>query len=456
VIVVGAGVSGIGAACYLQANGIPYQILEASDDVGGIWRSHRWHGARCDSDFIKYAFSFAPDLPPQCHQGADYIHQYLRDVAQRFELAPHIHFDTLVTQAEFDSERKRWRVHTNRGCYEARFLLNGNGYFSRPHVPAIRGRERFAGRVVHTAELDRDAVFENEAVVLVGSGSTAICCAPELARVSGSLALVQRSPSYIYEIDDDRVNPITRMCQALYRRGIRFPVKLLRYYLQCKDDVIFIAFRRFPRFWRGFFKRHWIGTVGERDFARHFSPRYDPWRQRPTFAIGLKDQLRHGSIVFYTGQIDHFDESSMVLDDGTRLPCDVCVLATGFELDVVKFGLYVERERIAVGGLNFYKRVLLGGVPNYFHPFGTVHSAWTQSLEPGIRLAVRIMHYMRRHDWREVSVPRKDIEATPAILPNYIKRALDDLPRAYGTCELPSLDNLFSYGLRARDFKFVR
>ncbi|MCZ6894273.1 MAG: hypothetical protein O7H40_09530, partial [Gammaproteobacteria bacterium] len=305
-------------------------------------------------------------------------------------------------------------------------------------------------------ELDRDAVFENEAVVLVGSGSTAICCAPELARVSGSLALVQRSPSYIYEIDDDRVNPVTRVCQALYRRGIRFPVKLLRYYLQCKDDVIFIAFRRFPRFWRWFFKRHWIGTVGERDFARHFRPRYDPWRQRPTFAIGLKDQLRHGRIVFYTGQIDHFDESSMVLDDGTRIPCDVCVLATGFDLDVVKFGLYVDRERIAVSGLNFYKRLLLGGVPNYFHPFGTVHSAWTQSLEPGIRLAVRIMHYMRRHDWREVSVPRKDIEATPAILPNYIKRALDDMPRAYGTFELPSLDNLFSYGLRARDFKFVR
>jgi len=454
VIIVGAGVTGICAGRYLGARGIPYTILEASSDLGGVWRSHRWHGARCDSDFIKYSFSFKPDLSAHCHPDSTQIHDYLRSVAAEFGVVPRVRFDTRVTKAVFDPDEKLWTVHTSRGCHRARFLVNGNGYFAAPHVPQFVGAERFTGEMIHTMDLDQARTFTDQNVVLVGSGSTAICCAPELARVSKSLVLLQRSPSYIYEIDDDRVGTATRACQALYRLGFRFPVRLLRYALQCKDDFIFVAFRRFPRFWRWYFKRHWIKAVGRTAYERHLRPRYDPWRERPTFAMGLKAQLRSGRIVIKTGEIARFTQNTIVLADGEEIRCDACVLATGFDVDVLKFDLYVGTRRVDIGGLNFYKRIMLGSVPNYFHPFGTVHSAWTQSLEPGIRYMLKILSYMARHRLRSVTVERIEVDSAPAITPNYIVRCLARLPRAYGMRELPSIDNLLAYRFDAGDFRF--
>ena len=202
VIVIGAGITGIGAAYYLRKNGLSYVVLEANEDLGGIWHTQRWHGARCDSDFVKYSFSFRPHVSPQCLQSREEIHRYLRAVADEFEIFDRIRFGTRVLNAEFDSEDQCWRVHTNRGTFTSRFLINGNGYFSEPYVPQFPGREQFAGEMIHTFQLDDRRTFEGKDVVLVGSGSTAICCAPELSRVSGSLTLLQRSPTYIYEIDN--------------------------------------------------------------------------------------------------------------------------------------------------------------------------------------------------------------------------------------------------------------
>ena len=453
VLVIGAGVTGIGAAYHLQANGLAYRILEATGNVGGVWARHRWHGARCDSDFIKYSFSFKPHLSPQCLQRSDQIRRYLHEVATEFGILPRIRFRTRVEKAVFDEDRKEWIVQTSRGRFVAQFLVNGNGYWAEPHVPAFAQADRFRGEILHTADLDRGRTFPNRNVVLVGSGSTAICCAPELARVSKSLVLLQRSPSYIYETTD-RADALTLGCQALYRLGIRFPVKLLRYYLQCKDDAIFVGFRKFPRVARWIFRRHWLARVEPETLLRHFTPRYDPWQERPSLSIGLGDALRSGRIAIRTGEISRFTESSIVLADGEEIPCNTCVLATGLRLDLLKFDLYIGTAKRSLAGLNFYKRIMLGGVPNYFHPFGTVHSAWTQSLEPAIRLAIRIMSYMKKNDLRAVAVERKEVDFTPAIMPGYMKRHLQELPKPYGTFELPAIDNLVSYRFDPRAYRF--
>jgi cation diffusion facilitator CzcD-associated flavoprotein CzcO len=274
-IIIGAGITGIGAAYYLGKNAIPYIVLEASDDVGGVWHTQRWHGARCDSDFVKYSFSFRPYVSPHClHSRAD-IHRYLRGVAEEFGIVARTRFGTRVTSASFDSRRGLWTVETDRGTFTSRFLLNGNGYFSDPHVPDFPHASDFAGEIIHTFDLDAARRFDGKDVVLVGSGSTAICCAPELARVSGSLTMLQRSPSYVYEIDN-RATPFMRLCQSLYRLGLDFPIKLLRGYLQVRDDVIFVGFRAFPAFARWFFRRHWLDTVDPAELRRNFTPRYRP------------------------------------------------------------------------------------------------------------------------------------------------------------------------------------
>lgn len=454
VIIIGAGITGIGAAYHLRTAGIAYTILEAKADVGGVWNTHRWHGARCDSDFIKYSFSFKPFLSSQCLQGREQIQEYLRGVAKEFSILENIRFGTRVTRAVFDSGRQLWTVHTTRGRFTARFLLNGNGYFSdEPHLPEFKDAGRFKGEIIHTSHLDAGRTFAGKKVVLVGSGATAICCAPELARVCGSLVLLQRSPSYIYETDN-RAGLLIECCQALYRRGVRFPVRWLRHYLQLRDDLIFVGFRRFPALARWFFRRHWREAVGDDALRRDFTPRYNPWEQRIAVAIGLKEKIRSGEISVKTAQIERFTESSIVLAGGEEIECDACILATGLNLRFFSFELYVGGRKVALERINLHKGVMVGGVPNYFHPMGSWHSAWTQRLEPVTQLAIRIIAHMKERGLGAVSVPRTELEPRPGITPNYVMRCLDTMPRLEGTTDLPSIDNLFAARFDPRGFDF--
>lgn len=454
VIVVGAGITGIGASYYLGAHNIRHAVLEAGSNLGGVWNTHRWHGARCDSDFIKYSFSFKPFLSSQCLQGREQIHQYLRSVAMEFSILENIRFNTRVAKAAFDVGARRWTVHTDQGVFTARFLINGNGYFSeQPYVPAFKGTTRFRGEIIHTSHLDGNRTFADKNVVLVGSGATAICCAPELARVSKSLVLLQRSPSYIYEIDN-KVGALTLFCQRLYELGLCFPVSLLRACLQLKDDLVFVGFRMFPGAARWFFRKHWLTAVGKDALRDHFSPRYNPWEQRIAVAVGLKAKLQKGEISIKTAEIDHFTESSIVLTSGESIPCDACILATGLNLRFFNFDLYVGERKVAVDRINFYKGFMVGGIPNYFHPMGSWHSAWTQRLEPVTRLAIRIMAYMNKHGLGMVSVERQEVDSRPGITPNYVKRSLDTMPRFHGTSNLPSIDNLFATRFNPARFSF--
>lgn len=442
VIVIGAGMTGIGAGYYLGARRIPYAILEAKPDLGGVWNTHRWHGARCDSDFIKYSFSFKPFLSEACLHSRERIHRYLHEVASEFGILEHVRFGTRVAKAAFDEAAQRWTVHTDRGEFTARFLINGNGYFSdEPHIPAFEGAARFRGEIVHTSHLDAARRFDGKRVVLVGSGATAVCCAPELARVSGSLVLLQRSPSWIYETDN-RAGPLLRLCQTLYRKGLRAPVRWLRHTLQLRDDLIFVGFRRLPRLARWFFRRHWRDAVDERTWREHFSPRYDPWAQRIPVAIGLKAALKHGRVSLKTARIERFDETALVLSTGERLECDVCVLATGLNLRFFSFDIFVGGRPVDLRRINFYKGFMLGGIPNYFQPMGSWHSAWTQRAEPLTRLAIRVMEHMRRRGFGTVRVDREAVGGSPGITPNYVMRSFATLPRLQGTVDLPSIDNL--------------
>lgn len=453
-IVIGAGMTGIAAGYYLGARCIPYTILEAKSELGGVWNTHRWHGARCDSDVIKYSFSFRPYLSDCCLQGAPALQAYLRGVAEQFHILEKIRFCTPVTRADFDPAAGLWTVQAGGRAFTARFLINGNGYFSdEPYVPQFEGADRFRGEILHTSRLDGSRSFAGHDVVVVGSGATAICCAPELARVSKSLVLLQRSPSYIYETDN-RPGVLIRACQSLYRLGLRFPVHWLRYYLQLRDDLIFVGFRRFPRLAKQVFKRHWLPVVGEAAFQKHFTPRYNPWEQRIPVAIGMKEALRSGRMSLRTGLIDRFEEAAIVLKGGERLPCQICVLATGLNLRFFSFDVFVGARKVDLDRINFYRGFMLGGIPNYFHPMGSWHSAWTQRAEPLLRKAAEVIAYMRRRDLRSVSVERREVPLTPGITPNYVMRAAATMPRLQGTCDLPSIDNLLSYAFLPQQLRY--
>ncbi|HEX4986212.1 MAG TPA: NAD(P)/FAD-dependent oxidoreductase [Burkholderiales bacterium] len=452
VAIVGAGITGIAAAREFGRTGLAYIVLERCESVGGVWLTHRWHGARCDSDIIKYSYSFRPLLAERCLLDAASIQSYLRDVTEEFGIAPHIRFGATVTRAEFTNDR--WRIHTSRGIFTARFLLNGNGYFAdQPHVPKLPGLADFRGEVVHSVYLDGRRTFHDKRVVLVGSGATAICCAPALARVSKSLVLLQRSPSYIFEAGNG-IGWTTRACQSLFRHGIRWPVHALRHALQLRDDVIFVAFRRFPWLGKSIFRRHWLATVGRDNFEAHFRPDYGPWQQRIPVAVGLKAKLRSGEIVMRTGEIARFESGGVVLKDDSTVACDVCVLATGHNLEFLKFELVVEGRPVSVDRLGFYKGVMMGSIPNYFHPFGVLHSAWTQRIETIVRFIAHILAHMRREGYRVVMLDQREVEYVPSLASGYIRRSLDTLPRLYGVYHLQSLDRLLSYRFDPSQFRF--
>jgi fatty acid desaturase len=224
--------------------------------------------------------------------------------------------------------------------------------------------------------------------------------------------------------------------------------------MQLKDDLIFVLFRKLP--WTGklIFKHHWKDTVDEDTYRSNFTPSYNPWEQRIAMAIGLKDTIRNGKLKIITGRIDRFAESGIQLKDGRQLETDLCILATGFDLAFFKFEISIDGRPVDTADINFYKGMMMGGIPNYFQPFVAPHSSFTRRVEVVSRLIVKIIRYMRKHQLDRVSIERKKVEKVPRITPNYVMRNLDRLPAIYGTFELPSIDSLLFFRFRKSNYTF--
>jgi monooxygenase len=454
VIIVGAGLTGIGASYYLAKNNIDHVLLEKSDTTGGVWSHQKWPGIRCDTDIIKYSYSFKPLLSEHCLVPGKTISNYLDDVSQEFGIRDRTVFGITVERAEFRSRENRWYVHTNKGVYCSRFLINANGYFlDAPHVPSFAGTDTFKGELLHLFHVDEHTSLKDRNIVLVGSGASAITAAPALCEHAASVTLLQRSPSYIYE-EDNQIGPFVNLAQKFYRAGVRFPVQLVTYFMQLKDDLIFVMFRKLP--WTGklIFERHWKDTVDTDTYRTHFTPAYGPWEQRIPMAIGLKNAIRSGKLNIVTGEIDRFTESGIRLKNGASLKTDLCILATGFDLSFFKFDVLIDGEPVNTTDINFYKGMMMGGIPNYFQPFVAPHSSFTRRVEVVSRLVVKIIRYMQRHKLGAVCIKRKKVVKTPRITPNYVMRNLDQLPAIYGTFELPSIDSLLFFHFRKSNYTF--
>src|SRR5262245_35094691 len=196
VIIVGAGVTGIATAHYLQQRGIRYLILEANADIGGTWLRNTWHGARVDSEVVRYAFSFKLEIPDKELWDRREVFDYLKRTVRETGIERNLVLRTRVRKASFDSASNTWVVETDQGTWEARFLVNCNGFGANvPNVPELPGTSEFRGEIVHSRHLDELRRFDDKHVVIVGSGATAISSAPDLSDVSRSLVIVQRSPS---------------------------------------------------------------------------------------------------------------------------------------------------------------------------------------------------------------------------------------------------------------------
>ncbi|MGA7723184.1 MAG: NAD(P)/FAD-dependent oxidoreductase [Ignavibacteriaceae bacterium] len=455
VIIIGAGITGIASSYYLTQANIPHLILEKSTEIGGIWHSQKWPGIRCDSYIIKYSYSFKPFLSNQCLVSGETIHNYLNNVSKEFGIQDKVIFGVTVKKAVFHSEDKVWRVYTDKGVFKTNFIINANGYFSEPHMPTFKGSDIFKGKILHLFDLDknRESVFKNKKILLVGSGASAISTVSALYGDSSTLTLLQRSPSYIYE-QDNRIGIFVNIAQKLYKSGIAAPLVLVRYFLQLSDDFIFVLFRSVPWIGKLFFKLHWKKSVGQKVFEEHFQPRYNPWEQRIPISLGLKKLVRDRKIDIITGEIESFTETGVSLKNGQNVDFDLCVLATGFNLQFFNFDIFLDDQKVDIQGINFYKGMMMGGIPNYFQPVGTFHTSWTQRTEAVSKLIVKILRYMSKHNFNTIIIDRKKIINKPSITPNYVTRNLSQMPVLYGALELPSIDKFLFYYFRKKNFIF--
>jgi monooxygenase len=450
VIIIGSGISGIAAAYYLQKKNIPYIILEKASKLGGTWRDNKFHGCRVDTINAEYCYSFEIFLSKYstnwCRKE---VMEYLINTAKKYGIFPRIEFNKKVVRANFDSKKNKWLISTSDGNnYCADFLYNCSGFSNTtPYIPDFKGKEDFNGEIIHSINLDDKRTFYDKDIVIIGSGATMVSMAPELVKFCKSLTIIQRSPSYIYE-SDSKPDLIWKAVRKLDLLGIPKIKYLYQIYRMIDSLVIFQILRKWQSLGKKFFRYQWKNVADKEFIDKHLTPKYNILEQRICVATGMKELILKKKIIFETDEISNFSSNGINLKSGKLITCDVCVLATGFDINFFTFPIEINNKQVDTKQLNWYKTLLLGGIPNYFHTIGCFDCSWTQRVESAYKLSSKIIKLMSQRSYNTVKVfKRTDLENTFVFKPNYILRKKNEIPIIYGISHNPTYDFFFSFSL---------
>ncbi len=442
VLIVGAGLSGIGAAYHLQTRlpGKSYAILEGRDAIGGTWDLFRYPGIRSDSDLHTLGYAFKPWTGEQSIADGPAILDYVRETARENGIDHHIRFGHRVVRAEWSSADARWTVEASRGDSETvtltcGFLFSAGGYYryDEGFTPHFEGRDRFQGQIIHPQNWPEKLDCTDKRVVVVGSGATAVTLVPAIAREAAQVTMLQRSPTYIVSVPSRdaianalrRVLP-TRIAYAITRR---------------KNVGLQSLVYKLARRWPGLVRRL-IRAAAKRqlpegyDIDTHFKPYYDPWDQR-LCAVPDGDLFRaisKGRATIVTDRIAGFTERGIELESGNQLDADVIVTATGLNLQAfggIQFA--VDGEDVALPDTLAYKGMMLGGVPNFAFAVGYVNASWTLKVDLTCEYMCRLLAHMDRNGYDECVAVNDDpsIERRPLLnfTSGYVQRSLDQFPK---------------------------
>jgi cation diffusion facilitator CzcD-associated flavoprotein CzcO len=443
VLIVGAGISGIGAAHHLTARrpGTSFAILEGREELGGTWSLFRYPGIRSDSDMPTFGYGFKPWTDRSQISPGDKILDYLRQTAAESGLEAHIRYGHRVLRAEFSSADATWTVSVQRTGADspeqltARFLLLGTGYYdyAAGYTPEFPGIADFGGQVVHPQHWPADLDYTGKRVVVIGSGATAVTLIPSMAEDAGHVTMLQRSPGYLISLPAQ--DPIAAVLHRLL--GHERAHRVVRRKNVALGRAVFKASRRFP----GPVRRLLIADVRRRlpkgfDVATHFTPRYNPWEERlcvvPNGDFFKAISAGRASVV--TDRIARFTETGIELESGRHLDADLVVTATGLNLQA--FGgieLHVDGRRVNLPDSTVYKATMLSGVPNFAFVFGYTNLSWTLKADLASEYVCRLLEHMDRHGYDVV----EPVLADPSVqrLPfldlqaGYVQRGVAQFPR---------------------------
>jgi len=427
VLIVGAGISGVDAACRLKRR-CPrktFAILESRARIGGTWDLFRYPGVRSDSDMYTLGFPFRPWHSTQAIVSGDDIRQYVEDTAREFGIFDRIRFNTQVTAASWSSSARRWTVETNHGAFTCSFLYLASGYYdyATGHRPEWPAEADFKGRIVHPQFWPEDLDYAGKRVAVIGSGATAVTLVPAMAEKAASVTMVQRSPSYVVA--------------APARDGMAkwLPATLVRWKHILLTIFLFGRARKRPERVAEYIRdkaREALppGYPVERDF----SPRYAPWDQRLCLIPDgdLFTAMSGGRVTIATGEIERFILEGLRLKNGDTIPADVVVTATGLNMRLLG-GVELEVDGVPVSAPDhvIYKGMMLSGVPNLFVSFGYTNASWTLRSDLTARAVCRLLNRMDAKGQKVcVARPPADLEKTSIMELNsgYVQRSASFLP----------------------------
>jgi cation diffusion facilitator CzcD-associated flavoprotein CzcO len=441
VLIVGAGLSGIGAGYYLQTqcHQKSYLILEARDTVGGTWDLFRYPGIRSDSDMYTLGFSFHPWRDPKAIADGPAILSYIHETAQRFGIDRKIRFRHRVQRAEWSSAEARWTVDAVCASGEAArfrcgFLYLCSGYYDYEHgySPAWPGVEQFTGRMVHPQEWPQGLDYAGRQVIVIGSGATAVTLVPALAKQAAHVTMLQRSPTYVVSLpsQDSIANWMRRHLPS------RIAYQLVRWKNVLSMMFYYSLMRRQP----GKAKKNLIDLVRAElgpgfDVETHFTPRYNPWDQRLCFVPDgdLFDALKAGSASVETDTIETFTPTGIRLRSGKELPADIIVTATGLVMKLASgVQLVVNGQPVEFAQALSYKGMMFSDIPNLAAAIGYTNASWTLKCELISQYVCRLLNFMDKHGYIQCTPRNRDPDLTEEPIVNftsgYIQRALPSLP----------------------------
>ena len=441
VVVVGAGISGVGAGYHLQTRcpDRSYVILEARAAMGGTWDLFRYPGVRSDSDMHTLGFSFHPWTQAKAIADGPSIRQYVHDTAHAYGIDQRIRFGTRVLGASWSTPDARWTVETMTAdgpkTYTCDFLSMCSGYYAydKGHTPTFAGSEDFAGTIVHPQHWPDDLDYANKRVVVIGSGATAVTLVPEMAKTAAHVVMLQRSPTYV----------VSRPAQDAFANRLRrlLPEKLAYGVTRWKNVLLGMFFYRMTRTRPERTKERLLGMVREQlgpdyDVETHFTPRYNPWDQRLCLVpdSDLFTAIREKRAEVVTNRIDRFVPEGVRVESGEVIRADVIVTATGLELSLMGgVPLTVDGRPVNLADRLQYKGMMFSDVPNMAFTFGYTNASWTLKADLVARYVCRLLNTMRKRGVR-IATPHNDdlqMAAEPFVdfTSGYIQRVADRLPK---------------------------
>ena len=445
VLIVGAGLSGIGAAHHLQANcpGKSYAILESRDAIGGTWDLFRYPGIRSDSDMFTLGYSFRPWTEAKAIADGPSILQYVRDAARDGDIERHIRFGHRVVSASWSSADARWTVTAERTddgaatpvTFTTNFLFGCTGYYryDAGFMPDFPGAADFGGTLIHPQHWPEDLDYAGKRVVVIGSGATAVTLVPAMAEQAEHVTMLQRSPTYIMTLPGE--DPIARVARRVLPEKTAY--SFLRWKNVAMQGIFFQLSRRAP----GLVKRLVAATIKRQlpddvPLDPHFTPSYNPWDQRVCLVPDgdLFQALRSRKASIVTDRIATFTPTGLRLASGAELQADIIISATGLRLEVLGgMGLAVDGRAIDLPDTVGYKGMMFTGLPNLAIALGYTNASWTLKCDLTCEYVCRLINHMDAHGYDRV-LPRA-LPAGEPTLPfidlksGYVTRAIERLPR---------------------------